>query len=121
MKSGAYFVEPINGVVVYQPCFDTFTDAYESDGEYMEFMGSATSDASYVAWRDGLRRFGVSTILSGFGDHGADKIGVDSNEKETSPPIPYKLPSIQATIRVQDYTAGNLQQISIVHDMTNKQ
>ena len=119
VKSGSYFVEPINGVVVYQPCFDTFTDAYESDGEFMEYVGSPNSDASYVAWRDGLRRFGSTTPLSGSGDQGTDGIGIDEIEKETSPPIPYKLPSIQATIRVQDYTAGTLQQISVVHDLTN--
>ena len=106
-------------MVVYQPCFDTFTDAYESDGEFMEFMGLPAGDASYVAWRDGLRRFGASTALSGLGDQGTDGIGIDENEKETGAPISYRLPAIQATIRVQDFTAGNLQQISIVHDLKN--
>lgn len=119
VKSGSYFVEPSNGVVVYQPCFDTFTDAYESDGEFMEYVGLPTSDASYVAWRDGLRRFGNTTLLSGSGDQGTDGIGIDEIEKETESPISDKLPSIQATIRVQDYTAGTLQQISVVHDLTN--
>ena len=40
-------------------------------------------------------------------------------EKETGAPLSYRLPSIQATIRVQDFTAGNLQQISVVHDLKN--
>ncbi len=120
VKSGSYFVEPANGVVAYQPCFDTFTDAYESDGEYMEFMGLPTGDASYVAWRDGLRRFGLSTTLSGLGDQGTDGIGIDEYEKETGAPLSYRLPSIQATIRVQDFTAGNLQQISVVHVLNSK-
>ncbi len=122
VKSGSYFVEPTTGVVVYQPCFDTFTDAYESDGEYMEFVIAGAGDASYVAWRDGLRRFGIGsgTAPSGSGDQGTDGIGIDEIEKETGAPISYRLPSIQATIRVQDYTAGNLQQISIVHELNSR-
>ncbi len=116
VKSGCYMVEPTNGVVVYQPCFDTFTDAYESDGEWMEFVGTG-GDAAYVAWRDGFRRFGVASPQSQYADLGTDGLGNDANERETSPPIPYKLPSIQVSVRVQDYTAGTLQQISVVHKL----
>ena len=118
VKSGNCFVIP-SGVAVYQPCFDTFTDAYESDGEYMEFVGGSTNDFSYVAWRDGLRRYGTIPNLDPAADLGSDRIGIDAVQKETSPPVPYKLPSIQATIRVQDFTAGTLQQISVVHDLNN--
>jgi len=117
VKSGGYMVEPTNGVIVYQPCFDTFTDAYESDGEWMEFVGTALGDAAYVAWRDGFRRFGVASPQSQYADLGTDGLGNDENEKETSPPIPYKLPSVQVSVRVQDYTAGTLQQISVVHKL----
>ena len=78
-----------------------------------------SGDAGFVAWRDGLRRFGGASSVSRNGDLGADGIGIDANEHETSPPIPYKMPSIQATIRVQDFTAGTLRQISVVHDLTN--
>lgn len=117
VKSGSFFATPSTGVVVYQPCFDTFTDAYESDGEWMETI--VAGDSGFVAWRDGQRRFGVPTALSGSADQGADGVGVDSYEFETSPPFLYKMPSIQATIRVQDFTAGTLQQISVVHDLTN--
>ena len=98
IKSGSFFATASNGVVVYQPCFDTFTEAYESDGEWMETITSG--DAGFVAWRDGLRRFGYATSLSGNGDHGTDGVGIDAIEYETSPPIPYKMPSIQATIVV---------------------
>lgn len=115
VKSGCYMASGATGVIAYQPCFDTFTDIYESDGEYMELMGSG--DGSYVAWRDGLRRFGHDTPQNGLADLGTDGLVNDDAEKETRPPIPYKLPSVQATIRVQDYTAGTLQQISVVHDL----
>ncbi len=115
VKSGAVSIGG-SSAFVYQPCFDTFTDAYESDGEYQENVLGR-----FIAARDGLRRFGrASFTVTGIPDIGTDGLGNDDLEKETSSPIPYKLPSIQATIRVQDYTAGNLQQISIVHDMTNK-
>lgn len=115
VKSGCVSISGTTAFV-YQPCFDTFTDAYESDGEFQENVSGR-----FVAARDGLRRFGrASATVTGIPDMGTDGLGNDDLEKETSSPIPYKLPSIQATIRVQDYTAGNLQQISIVHDMTNK-
>ena len=52
-------------------------------------------------------------------DVGNDGKDDDATDKEATPQIPYRLPSIQATIRVQDATAGTLQQISIVHDLTN--
>jgi hypothetical protein len=118
VKSGNYFVI-LSNVVAYQPCFDTFTDAYESDGEYMEYVGGFANDFGYVAWRDGMRRYGTIPNLNPLADLGVDRIGLDPSQRETSPPIPYKLPSVQATIRVQDVSAGTLQQISVVHDLNN--
>ena len=114
IKGGSVSINGAGFAFVYQPCFDTYTDAYESDGEYMENVAGR-----FIAARDGLRRFGqVGSIVTGIPDLGTDGLGNDDLEKETSPPIPYKLPSFQVTIRVQDYTAGTLQQISIVHDLT---
>ena len=115
IKGGSVSINGAGFAFVYQPCFDTYTDAYESDGEYMENVAGR-----FIAARDGLRRFGqVGSTVTDIPDRGTDGLGNDDLEKETSPPIPYKLPSFQATIRVQDYTAGTLQQISVVHDLTN--
>ena len=120
VRSGAVSLLPNSGTppvipLAYQPCFDTFTDYYESDGQVME-----TVSGMIVFAREGLVRFGeprpAMTLVP---DLGTDGLGNDDFEKETSPPIPYSMPSIQATIRVQDYTAGTLQQISVVHDLTN--
>lgn len=115
VRSGNYFATAATGVIVYQPCYDTYTDAYEVDGEWIQLLDSG--DAAYVAWRDGLRRFGVNSTLSGSADRSSDGIGTDNFERETAPPISYKMPSIQATIRVQDSGAGTLQQISVVHEL----
>lgn len=107
-ESGSRFVGTDHQT--YQPAFDTFTTEYEFDGEAL------LRPTNGLIWQQGLRRFGVS-VTQGGQDRGADGIGNDENEKEASPLIPYKLPSIQATIRVQDYSAGTLQQISVIHDL----
>ena len=115
VKSGCVSINATGNAFVYQPSFDTFTDAYESDGEYQENVGGR-----FIAARDSLRRFGrVSSTVMGIPDLGTDGLGNDDLEKETSPPFAYRLPSFQATIRVQDYTAGTLQQVSVVHESTN--
>ena len=102
---------------IYQPAFDTHTTAYEYDGEAI--LRSPTPPGVVgLVWQQGLRRFGFG-VAQGAQDIGADGIGEDANQKEVIPQIPYRLPSIQATIRVQDASAGTLQQISVVHDLTN--
>jgi hypothetical protein len=92
----------------YQPAFDTFTTAYEYDGEAL------IRGPRGLIWQQGLRRFGFS-VTQGGPDVGTSGIG----DKEATPQIPYRLPSIQATIRVQDVSAGTIQQISVAHDLTN--
>ena len=108
----------------YQAAFDTFTTAYEYDGEALLQVPASTPPRVGVfilIWQDGLRRLGRSVTRdpSLARDPGADGFGNDETDRDVIPQIQYKLPSIQATIRVQDYTAGTLQQISVVHDLTN--
>ncbi len=109
-ESGAYSDPTLHQS--YQPAFDTFTNAYEFDGEAL------IRSAQGLIWQGGLRRFDFNVPL-GLPDPGSDGIGDDATERDASPQIPYKLPSIQATIRVQDGRASALQQISVVHDLTN--
>ncbi len=97
---------------VYQPAFDTFTTAYDYDGE------AILRSPKGLIWQQGLRRFGFAPGMGGI-DIGADTIDDDALDKEVIPQIPYRLPSIQATIRVQDVSAGTIQQISVTHDLTN--
>jgi len=108
--AGAHFVDPTVHQV-YQPSFDTFTTAYDSDGE--ELLGRTAIGTIPVGlvWQEGLRRLGIAALTGG-----PDPIFPLTDAK---PPVSGRLPSIQATIRVQDYTAGTLQQISVVHDLNN--
>ncbi len=98
----------------YQPAFDTFTNSYEFDGEALL---NPRGIAPGLIWVGGLRRFNLISGPVANADPGSDVSG--NGSPDASPQIQYKLPSIQATIRVQDYTAGTLQQISVVHDLTN--
>ena len=98
----------------YQPAFDTFTNAYEFDGEAL-----SRRLPEGLVWQGGLRRFDFVVGTPVFSDPGSDGIGDDVMDRDAIPQIPYKLRSIQATIRVQDYTPGTLQQISVVHNLTN--
>lgn len=103
---------------IYQPTFDTFTDAYEADGN-RQILGFSAN---------GLERFGGATSSNNpLPDLGIDGLDNNSNgvvdeeaEKETRPPILYPLPSIQVKFRIQDTPASTLQELSIVHDLTGK-
>jgi type II secretory pathway pseudopilin PulG len=139
MRRSGRFIPPAPGVFVYQvyqPTFDTFTDAYESDGN-RQVSGFS---------ENGLVRYnGAAPIPSPNADQGIDGIdlndsdGIDNNgngtvdepgetngavddelELETRPPFVYKMPAIQVKFRVQDVQAGTLQELSIVHDLTGK-
>ena len=121
--------EPISGVVVdsmirsgkystafsvHQPTFDTSSDYYESDGN-AQLNGIS---------ENGMVPYGGTAVVSTTADHGID--GVDNNnngvideesERDTSPPYRYAIPAIQIKLRVQDATAGTLQELSMVHSL----
>lgn len=128
-RSGRFAIES-GTCTVYQPCFDTFTDGYESDGVQQYTARSDSGPELRTMWANGLSRYGLPLTDTGFADRGNDGLDnflpsmtvgdgfVDDDlEKETSAPLVYRLPSIQATIRVQDISAGTLQQISVVHHL----
>jgi hypothetical protein len=99
---------------VHQPTFDTFSDYYESDGNA---QSNGISE-------NGMVPYGGTAVVSTTADHGID--GVDNNstgvideesERDTSPPYRYAIPAIQIKLRVQDATAGTLQELSMVHSL----
>ena len=129
-KSALSGYEPIsNGVVVdsmirsgkysaafsvHQPTFDTYSDYYESDGNA---QANGRSE-------NGMVPYGGTAVVSTTADHGIDGGDNNSNgvideesERDTSPPYRYAIPAIQIKLRVQDATAGTLQELSMVHSL----
>lgn len=106
---------------IYQPVYDTFTDYYESDGNRQEFGISANGLIAYGG-QGSTGNPSPDTGTNGWDDPvaGAVANGVidDDIERETSPPFRMRLPSVQIKFRVQDQTAGTLQELSMVHDLT---
>ena len=99
---------------VHQPTFDTFSDYYESDGNA---QSSGISE-------NGMVPYGGTAVVSTTADHGIDGVDNNSNgvideesERDTSPPYRYAIPAIQIKLRVQDATAGTLQELSMVHSL----
>lgn len=100
---------------IYQPTFDTFTDYYESDGNLQSLGFSA----------NGMIPYGLPPSTNNPNpDRGIDGIDNNSNgvidedaERDTSPPFRYAMPAIQIKIRVQDVSAGTLQELSMVHSL----
>ncbi|XZE34619.1 hypothetical protein SH501x_000084 [Pirellulaceae bacterium SH501] len=104
---GAAYVIP-NYFNVYQPVYDTYTDYYDFDGEKLDIV------AGQRFYRDGLRRYGVG-VASGALDDLYDGIRNSSLFGDAVPPAPFDIPSVKVTVRVQDGTAGMLQQMSVIH------
>jgi hypothetical protein len=99
---------------VHQPTFDSFSDDYESDGN---LQSNGLSE-------NGMVPYGENAVTSAAPDHGIDGIDNNSNgvideqaERDTSPPYRYAMPAIQIKMRVQDATAGTLQELSMVHSL----
>jgi hypothetical protein len=99
---------------VHQPTFDTYSDYYESDGNA---QANGRSE-------NGMVPYGGTAVVSTTADHGIDGVDNNSNgvideeaERDTSPPYRYAIPAIQIKLRVQDATAGTLQELSMVHSL----
>ena len=109
-EAGARYTDPTVHQV-YQPSFDTYTTAYDFDGEELLGRDASRNIQVGLVWQEGRRRLGFAATTGA-----ADPVFPLT---DTKPPVSGRLPSIQATIRVQDFTAGNLQQISVVQDLNN--
>ncbi|MFN9624802.1 MAG: type II secretion system protein J [Planctomycetota bacterium] len=100
---------------ILQPTFDTFTDFYESDGN-LQVAG--------IHW-NGLVSYGANLDTNApLPDRGINGIDDNSNgvideeaERDTSPPLRYAMPAVQVKLRIQDQTAGTLQELSMIHSL----
>jgi len=68
--------------------------------------------------------YGANPVQSTSPDRGIDGIDNNSNgvideeaERDTSPPYRYSMPAIQIKLRIQDQTAGTLQELSMVQSL----
>ena len=104
--------------ILFQPAYDTYTDAYESDGLNQEantvpipvggkFYGGTWWMLSQVDADEGID--GLDNPGS---DPGADEI----SEHETSPPFNIRLPGVRIRIRMEDANTRQFKQMSVVHD-----
>ena len=128
IRSGKYSTT----FLVHQPTFDTFSDYYESDGNRQSIGRSENGLVPYGAtpvvsttadWGiDGLDNPGIYDFDDDNDmsvDNDTEKNGVidEQAERDTSPPYRYAMPAIQIKMRVQDATAGTLQELSMVHSL----
>ena len=103
---------------ILQPTFDTFSDYYESDGNWQRNGLSG----------NGLVAYGSNPVFNDSNqplpDQGID--GIDNNnngvideeaERDTSPPFRYAMPAVQVKLRISDQTAGTLQELSMIHSL----
>jgi hypothetical protein len=108
---------------VYQPCFDSYTDLFENDGFDQQ---SALTGTTFAEGRGYLRGAPPPTPLPTGADRAVDGLDNDGNglvddfpERDTSPPMNFAMPAIQATIRLEDKQAGVIQQIAVTQSLVN--
>ncbi len=120
-------------VSIYQPVFDSYTDAFEKDGFRQRDkqtsgvlnpanLGSIFQDGGNWLANMPNPNAGTASDYSDLSRNGLDDDGNglidDYAEQDSSPPILTAMPAIQAMIRVEDVTAGVIQQIAVTHDLT---
>ena len=113
IKAGGSYYNLSNQLMIYQPVYDTYTDYYDRDGERLDI--NANGERFY---RGGLRRFNI-TVAEGFPDDYFDGIRNQQEFADSVPPAPFDIPAVKVTIRVQDVTAGVLQQMTVIESFGN--
>lgn len=90
------------GGLAYQT-FDTWSTAYENDGDDQDDGGSGDIDEGF----DGLDNDGNGLID-------------DATERETSPPYPFPLRGIQIKIRIYEPNSGSVREVTIEETFMNR-
>lgn len=124
LRSGRVLVN--NGqIVLFQPAFDTFTNAYEHDGflqnRRLVANGSRFSRGTY--WQQTISNLQPNPGLIDLGTDGLDSRdssvtaldGVDdSDERETSPPFRSTPRALRVSIRIENPNSRLLRQSTII-------
>ena len=117
------------GVVFLQPAYDTFSDHYEHDGFYQGDPGSLVGSVWYFNEGDSSQ----SNLTADLGSNGIDDDGFDTadlnstvdpnegsfgvdgfSEQETSAPFNTPLPAIKISIRLENTTTRQVEQMSSI-------
>ena len=121
-KSGRLITTTGRMPVLVQPAFDTFTNEYERDGFLQSFPsfngGSGYGTVWYANDADGEAIAGYANAdvgANGLDDGGF--LGIDDlREQETSAPFIRPLPAIKVTVRIENPTTRQLEQMSAMQD-----
>lgn len=105
-RSGTFYNN--SSLSILQFNYDTYTDYYDHDGERLD--ENANGERFY---RGGLRRFNIPVAM-GLPDDFYDGVRNTNQFKDAVPPAPFDVSAVKVTIRVQDITAGILQQMSVI-------
>lgn len=109
---------------IYQPCFDSYTDAFEHDGFKQSFI--SPNGTIFTDGKDFVEATSVSlnpaiTDLASNGlDDDSNGLIDDYSEQDSSPPVLAAMPSIQALIRLEDVGASVIQQIAVTQDLVTQ-
>jgi hypothetical protein len=124
LKSGRVVATTLSTPQIFQPCFDSYTSAFERDGFQQKDVGSSNG----TIFQDGLdwlqRNPSPSPATADLASNGIDDdangLVDDFAEQDSSPPILNAMPAVQALIRVEDVNAGVIQQIAVTHDLATQ-
>jgi hypothetical protein len=127
MKSGRMITNASNGVQIVQPAYDTFSNHYERDGFLQSYPSNYSGGFLGTVWylndATGIPRDGTGADVSSFVDQGSD--GLDNNpgtspgtddptEEETSAPFDEPLSAIKVTLRLENSTTRQIEQMSSI-------
>ncbi len=112
-----------NQVRLFQPTFDTFTSAYETDGFFQGYVRPGRpilpanvggNNGAGTRWTPSNAAALVDMGRNGLDDDGA--YGADDElEQETRPPFLSSAPAVRVTIRLENRDNRQLMQASVVH------
>jgi hypothetical protein len=109
--------------LLYQPCFDSFTEFFEHDGFRQRPSANGTvfiDGTDYINATSASLNPATTDLASNGLDDDSNGLIDDYLEQDASPPVLTAMPAIQALVRLEDATAGVIQQIAVTHDLVNQ-
>jgi prepilin-type N-terminal cleavage/methylation domain-containing protein len=105
-------------IVVYQPVFDTFTDAYESDGFNQQLLRTVNG-ITYLGTMWTHEENLADEFTNGIDDPASTTGADDESERETGAPFPTELRAVRIRIRIEDDGTKQMKQFTLIHNFVN--